>query len=240
MEYYRQPNGKIQADFALRAGRLLSQYATLSASLQESERYEATLTVCILHSILTNCLELIGELKKHHWDSPIKDVPGLFGICRSFVVRNAFPGEVTYAKFIEHIRNALCHPTIAEKKPKLPSTGYTTIPGSGLISKFSFVHSPWVHSGRMDFRANHKSKDKVEKFAKDFAKGHASELTVRLNYDSGRYQIHYGEEEEVYYPIFEAEMSVADLHSLALQLANYLAQPTIDNWDGETIRQLVA
>jgi len=171
VEYYRQPNGKIQADFALRAGRLLSQYATLSASLQESERYEATLMVCILHSILTNCLELIGELKKHHWDSPIKDVPGLFGICRSFVVRNAFPGEVTYAKFIEHIRNALCHPTIAEKKPKLPSTGYTTIPGSGLISKFSFVHSPWVHSGRMDFRANHKSKDKVEKFAKTSRRG---------------------------------------------------------------------
>jgi len=92
----------------------------------------------------------------------------------------------------------------------------------------------------MDFRANHKSKDKVEKFAKDFAKGHASELTVRLHYDSGRYQIHYGDEEEVYYPIFEAEMSVADLHSLALELANYLAQPTIDNWDGDTIRQLVA
>jgi hypothetical protein len=30
------------------------------------------------------------------------------------------------------------------------------------------------------------------------------------------------------------------LRSLMIELANYLAQPTIDHWDGKTIQRLVA
>ena len=108
-----------------------------------------------------------------------------------------------------------------------------------MISKFSFVDSPWVARGEMLSKASCRTKDKVDLFAEDFARKYAFKLAVRQNPDSGNFQIHHGEEKDVYYPLFEAEMTVADLHGLALELANYLAQPTIENWDGKTIRQLV-
>ena len=226
-EYVRQPNGKIQSDFALRAGRLIEQYENLSAHLPDSERYEATLVLCIIQSILVNCTQLISELKKGkktNWDSSIQDAPPFLGIRRSFVVENTFPGEVTYEKFIEHVRNALCHPTIAEKKPNLRSTGFTTIEkGSGLIEKFSFIDSPWVDRGKLLSKASCRSKDKVELFAKEFFDKHGFELVVKSNTHTGNYEIFHGDEKDSYYPLFIAEMSADELKSLALELANYLA-----------------
>jgi hypothetical protein len=61
-------------------------------------------------------------------------------------------------------------------------------------------------------------------------------LTVVAN--STKYEI--WRDKEVYIPIFEAELATVSLRSLVIELANYLAQPTMEDWDGKTIRRLVA
>jgi transposase-like protein len=62
-------------------------------------------------------------------------------------------------------------------------------------------------------------------------------ITVRRD-SQGKYQIY--KDEKVYIPVFEIEFSIVSLRSLTIELANYLAQPTIDHWDGKTIQRLVA
>ena len=62
MEYSRDEKNRIRAGFALNAGRLLEQYSRLSAGVRASERYDATLTICILQSLLTNCWELLKAM----------------------------------------------------------------------------------------------------------------------------------------------------------------------------------
>ena len=63
MEYFKQPGNIIQAGFALRAGKLLAQYSSLTLTLPAHERYDATLAVCVLQSLLTNCTELLKAMK---------------------------------------------------------------------------------------------------------------------------------------------------------------------------------
>jgi hypothetical protein len=171
MEYFREPHNKIQAGFALHAGKLLAQYDSLTR--RQYENYEATLLVCALQSLLTICKELIAATKKHRrelWSAAVYDVPGWLGISRRFIRKDTFhPHELTYDRFIEHLRNAVSHPTVPEKRPFHPSTGYTTLlDHSGTISRFLFVDSPWVHRGEVDSRACSSDKERVTDFAKCF------------------------------------------------------------------------
>jgi hypothetical protein len=171
-EYYREPHNKIQAGFALHAGKLLKQYESLSK--YHKEDYEATLLICILQSLLTICQELINAMKRSRselWFTPVHDVPLLLGVSRRFVRKDTFqPYELTYSRFIEHLRNALSHPTSPEKEPYYSSTGYTTLPdNSGIISRFLFVDSPWVIRGEICSRpSSPPNEQKVKEFATAF------------------------------------------------------------------------
>ena len=51
-EYVRSENGKIQADLALRVGKFLIQYGGLTCHLGEEEKYDATLLICALQTLL--------------------------------------------------------------------------------------------------------------------------------------------------------------------------------------------
>jgi hypothetical protein len=62
-------------------------------------------------------------------------------------------------------------------------------------------------------------------------------LEVVRNSD-GSYEIF--RDRQIYLPIFEAELLLAALIELAIGLANHLAQPTVENWDGKTVHRLVA
>jgi hypothetical protein len=62
-EYVRSDKGKIQADLALRVGKLLSQYGDLTRHLGEEEKYDATLLICALQTLLVNCHELLNATK---------------------------------------------------------------------------------------------------------------------------------------------------------------------------------
>jgi len=64
-EYHRTGPGKIRADLALRVEKLLSQYGNLTRHLGEEEKYDATLLICALQTLLTNCYELLEAMKGH-------------------------------------------------------------------------------------------------------------------------------------------------------------------------------
>lgn len=58
MEHARRFDG-IQAGHAGNAAKLLQQHLPFAASQPETKRYDATLTICVLHSLLTQCAELL-------------------------------------------------------------------------------------------------------------------------------------------------------------------------------------
>lgn len=236
-EYYREPNNRIQAGFALHVGKLLAQYPALTANLQSTQKYEATLALCALQALLTNCSELIKAMKSNDkllWSSPITDIPAHWGIRRSFVIENNFPEVLTYEKFIEHLRNAMSHPTSSDKPDHHPATGYTTIPdGAGDIARFRFTDSPWVDRGKIN---NKQSKeDIVSKMVDRLCKNNKNFKVVTVK---AKPQIYC--DDQVYLPVFVAELSLSELTKLVIELANHLSQPVHDTWDGKTISQLVA
>jgi hypothetical protein len=141
---------------------------------------------------------------------------------------------------MEHLRNAVSHPTYPDHRPFHRSTGYTTTPDeTGIISKFVFVDSPWIVRGKVISWASSTEQDKVERHKRRFVgKNHGDiELSVVQNVN-GRYEIRHNR--DVYLPAFEVSIAVTRLRKLAMELANYVAQPTIADWDGKTIHRLVA
>jgi hypothetical protein len=243
VEYFRESGNRIQAGFALHAGRLLTQYCTLTPALPSDEKYEATLTVCVLQSLLTNCTELLAamrESQKTFFRTAITDAPHPWGLMRSFVTQNTFPGDATLEGVLEHMRNALSHPTVVEGA-ELAATGYTTSnDASGLVSAFQFTDSPWVSKGKVFWQALSKSEEKVRDCMEDFERRHkmpTGVLEVRPQLDAKFGIVQDGER---YLPVFVIEVPLGALIDLAKCLANYLAQPTNEQWDGHSIHELVA
>lgn len=241
MEYFRESGNLIQAGFALNAGKLLTQYGSLAPRLPPHERYDATLAICVLQSLLTNCYELLKateENQKVFFTETITDVPHRWGLTRSFIVKNTFREKLTLERVIEHLRNSLSHPTISETQ--FPSTGYTTLrDGSGLVSAFRLTDSPWVKNGGIFERALSENQGKVNSTLKKFATDYpqSGPLELRRQPDNGKFEIvHDG---EVFLPVYTVELPLPALTALATCLANHLAQPTIEQWDGRTIHPLV-
>jgi hypothetical protein len=107
-----------------------------------------------------------------------------------------------------------------------------------MISRFLFIDSPWVDRGRIHNRACSRRKEKVIEEVKRFELKHGdASLTIRRN-AQGYYQII--RNSETYLPLFEAELAIHSLRSLAIELSNLLALPTKEDWGGETIHRLVA
>lgn len=242
-EYFREPNNRIQAGFALHTGNLLAQYRNLTAELLPNQKYEATLAVCALQALLTNCTELMSSMRRHQrgfWSDPIPDIgQGHWGISRTFVATNTFPDELTYDKFITHLRNALSHPTSPDRAPQHPTTGYTTLPdGSDVISQFRFIDSPWVDRGCIHSKASSSDAEKVKKTLEQFQRSSQGAKALEVKTLQGKYQIYQGS--QIYLPVFVAELPLSALTDLAIELANHLSQPVVESWDGRTIQRLVA
>jgi hypothetical protein len=243
MEYFRESTNIIQAGFALHTGKLLVQYRNLTENLRPTQKYEATLAVCALQALLTNCTELMSSMKKHQrgfWSDPIPEIGnGHWGISRSFVVTNTFLDDLTYEEFIKHLRNALSHPTSPDKEPKHPTTGYTTLPdGSGDIAQFRFTDSPWVDRGRVHSKASSPKESLVKTTLERFQKDRPGTNELEVRFIQGKYQIYQGS--QIYLTVFIAELPLSALTDLAIELANHLSQPIVESWDGRTIQRLVA
>jgi len=242
MEYFRQPGNLIQSGFALHAGRLLAQYCSLTAGLRSQEKYDATLVVCVLQSLLTNCTELLSAMRasqKPFFSEVITDVPHRWGLTRSFITHDTFPTDVTLERVLEHMRNALSHPTVSEGT-QYASTGYTTSnDASGIVSAFRFTDSPWVNKGSIHWGASSKIEEKVQKTVQIFEKRYKLQefLAVRRAPDGTFGIAHNG---TTFLPVFVIQLPLPALIDLTKCLANYLAQPTNVQWDGKSLHQLVA
>jgi hypothetical protein len=241
MQYFEDPDKKIQAGFALNAGKLLDQYQKIAKTLSESSRYDATLTICVLQSMLTNCKELLESMSKNQkgdWFEPLSEIPQRWGLKQIFVEKDTYPAPITYIRFITHLRDALSHPSSPDKKPNLPSTGYISLSdSSGLIKSFRFTESPWVDRGQIYSKYEGKDELKVKNNVSDFEKKYNCNLDVAKN-DQGKFQV-VDKEGSPYFPIFIAEISLKDLVVVTKELSNYLALPAQQGWDGKTIKQLV-
>lgn len=240
MEYFRDPDNRMQAGFALNAGRLLKQYLDLSLKKNPDERYDATITICVLQALLTNCAELLKAMKgdqKKTWGENVTDIPYRWGIKHHFIVDYTFKPNLTYSKFLTHLRNSLSHPTSTDKDFPYKATGYTTLrDGSGIISKFRFIDSPWVDRGQFISRASSTTESEVIDLIKFFPGRKTLGLEVKRS-GNGRYEVY--KENQIYYPFFEVEITLSDLVNLAIELANFLAQPVRKDWDGKTIEHII-
>ena len=64
MECIETPDSQMQADFARRVGRVVLHYEAAMERSDPQGSYEATLTICLLQALLTNCIELIKSRNK--------------------------------------------------------------------------------------------------------------------------------------------------------------------------------
>jgi hypothetical protein len=94
MEYIATPDGQIQADFARRIGQVLLHYEAGTAFGQPQDSYEATLTICLLQALLTNCVELIDKKVKNDRTGlkkiasrSLEEDPALFGLNLQCITR---------------------------------------------------------------------------------------------------------------------------------------------------------
>jgi hypothetical protein len=177
------------------------------------------------------------------WQTATNNGNGELGISNGFVTKNTFPGGLTRERFVAHLRNAVSHPTSSDHKPSLPSTGYTTVPDPAdptrVISKFLFIDSPWIDRGRFHSSVTFREQDDVERCKAKFIKRYGNDIQLNIVQNvGGTYEIR--RDGQVYYPIFEAAITVSQLKMLAIKLANYIAQPTREDWDGKTIHPLIA
>lgn len=152
-----QEDGLVRSGFALHAGRLLEQYAGLTRDMSPSLRHEATLSLCVLQFLLTNCWELymyLGSRKHQRVLGAIYDFVDSLVDESDVRVASVFPDEeegLNAKAVIVHLRNALSHPTV--RVAERPTTGYTTVQdGSGYVVRMSFTDSPDVN-GKGNLRA---------------------------------------------------------------------------------------
>ena len=152
MEYYRQEKFRIEADLALRIGRIARQYKNLK--LPESESYDVTLNLCLLQALLSQCNELMEKMDRigkpdFGLHNPIDEV--CWGLDNLVPDIDDFCGSLTIARLVKNLRNAMCHPTDFNPNAGTPSTGYTTIPdGSNMIKNVVFCNSPDVERSYRD------------------------------------------------------------------------------------------
>ncbi|MCH7501610.1 MAG: hypothetical protein IH886_16695 [Nitrospinae bacterium] len=145
MEFPRDEDNQIFAKFTNRIEKIVLQYEKLE--LPKGEKFEVTLYIIALQSLLTQCIELHDPMEKADGEKNIlaKSVtapPGLWGIHEELIKENTFNEKpFTYFKLLVHIRHALSHPT---EQLKSYSTGYTTTGDdpSEKIKAFRFVHVP--------------------------------------------------------------------------------------------------
>lgn len=250
MQYFQEEQNKIRAGFALNAGRLIAQYTKVIENFPANEHYDVTLAICILQALSTNCSELIDEMKKNNdsfrdlWGKRVPDLHPKLGLKGAVVEKHTFYEDLTYGAYITHIRNGLCHPTFSKPSELYETTGYTTRAShNDVISNVIIIDSPWVCRGKLLSKYVNGNETKINAILNTYIDSNSiyrekmTELEVAKNIN-GKFQIYKSSPHEPYYPIFKANFPIQSLNSLARNLANYLAQPAIDGWNGQEIREL--
>lgn len=217
MEYIHTNDCQIRSDIAFRLGVIIMQYEK-SIELNDIKNYNSTLYISVLQTLLTNCLEILREIKFINEKYDFFDIESqliddnFYGIKNKSIISNSIYDKVTLHKVLISLRNALSHPTNINIKSEFPSTGYTTVKdGSNIISEYIFVDSPDVKNNK----------------AKSFNNIAELEMHKRMNksavYDYNSLKI---------VPrIFKIKLDVNELRTLTLNLSTVLAQPVQENWN---------
>lgn len=229
MEYYRDPRNQIYADIAYRLGRILTQYERTNV---KEEKFESTLCIAVLHSLITNCRELINQMDKKKLFPPLFNTNlenSIWGVNLSCWVENTFNKEFTLRNFIYTLRNSVSHPTRIDADTEFPSTGYTTKDvGSGTIQKYIFINSPDTLNNKL----KELSKNEAE-YIINILKGDI-EYT---RFENKPYKYYMKKNGKPFIRISIIELTKIQLVTFVKCLANYLAQPIQKNWDGKTINK---
>ena len=232
MEYFRTEQGQIYADIAYRQLRIIDQYEKLNSY---DEKFETTLYITVLQSLLTNYQEFVRRMLKsldprdRNRTECRRGIESIgWGISNDCWKKCMYQENNNLENFVKSIRNSLSHPTILNIQSEYPSTGFTTIKDDfGIIKKYRFVDSPDVRNGELQ--------------------GLTKEGTPGK--DGFPHNIQFKNVNRKYYPYLDSkpycrisiiDLSVKELSSFVKNLANYLAQPVQKNWDGRTIKWLVA
>ena len=96
MEYCRDPENQIQADFAYRLGKIAHQYRTFLVPAEED--FSVTLDICILQSLLTTCTELLKSMSRHERKAYLTadiDTGLAWGLREEMISVNTFRGKLT-------------------------------------------------------------------------------------------------------------------------------------------------
>ena len=258
MGYYtKDENDQIYADIAFRLGKIVIQYEQFDIE----EKYEATLYVAVLQSLLTINYEygkskyfekmitaMDGQPKyfKKSFESSQDFESVEWGLGKGCWVENTFKETINLKNFIHKMRNSVSHPTKIDYYSSYPSTGYTALDlddDKTIIKKYGFVNSPDVRDNRLRYYSESEIKNLL------YRKGQNGEEVrrrdnqipkeVTYSYDKSELKYFFTRNSERFIRISKIELSVEELGAFVKQLANYLAQPITNNWDGIEIIPLL-
>lgn len=238
-EYLRDDENQIQADLAQRIGQIAAQYSECIKATPEvfpkEKRYDITLNICLLQTLLTSCSELVkamkgNEKKKSFFAEEFTSVSAFWGLTPEMIMKDTFVREkVVHFDVVTHLRDALSHPTIINLENDYLSTGYTTIePINREIAKFSFISSPDVRKGHpKNFGTELEAQLQLRQ------PGYPPAAYVKsIDNEHRKYQI--WSENAAYIRIFQINISPDGLRTLLMGLSNHLSLPIMKTWDGKT------
>lgn len=230
MEYYRTDDGQIQADLAKRLGVVLKQY---HEQVSSNEKYEVSLCLSILQTLLTNCVELLDGLKGgQRRNDPFYSLQlSIWGLDEKNVLFNNFSyPALTPEIIVRNIRNALSHPTKINLNSNRPTTGYSTVGETEKIESIVFITSPDINQ-----KGNLKTYSSVEFAQKAMKNGNSyfpENIKILLTQDKKTYAFFHND--EPFYRVFKIVLTPENLRTLTYSLANYLSHPLDKKWDGKT------
>jgi hypothetical protein len=248
MGYYsRDKDDQIYASLAYRLGKIATQYDKYVVE----KKYEATLYISILQSLLTISNEYIrkmmGALKgiekskanaifREEFESSQDFGSSEWGIASGCWVENTFKEKIHLQNFITRMRNAISHPNIIDITSPYPSSGFTTIDDDDtIIKKFCFVNSPDSRENQIKFFY---SEEKVKKYIEQI-KTRDNDLPENISHDFNGSEYYMTLNSKPFIRISKIELSVKELGNFVKHLANYFAQPKDGTWNGATITDLL-
>jgi hypothetical protein len=246
MEYFRDPKNQIYADQAFRLGKILIQYEKMNI---DEEKFEATLYLSVLQNLLTNSNEYVRQMTKGERNNSIfkKNISdAIWGLNESCWHKNTFNEDRTLQNFITRIRNSVSHPTNIDITSEFPSTGYSTIKNqSGMIKEFRFINSPDTRNNRPKKHTSIKAvENTIYQREKINDKVIHNEFPSDISYEkievNGKTHYNIVSKGEPFVRVSIIDLTVSQLCTFVKSLANYLAQPIQENWDGITIKELIA
>jgi hypothetical protein len=245
MNYWEDDKHRIQADIALRIGKIALQYSKLD--LPPDQDFTDTLHLCLLQNLLTNCKELVEAMARDNGEElglkvPLSQMPD-WGLMPEVVSEDSFEGTSTIEELLVHLRNAMSHPTGTNLDARFPSTGYNTLPDtSRMIRAIVFCDSPDTNDNcPLNWQNRQYAIDYLTRVQRPSRRCPwntvPSDVQIAQAGYNGFGMFRFG---KPYARVFVVVLTTHQLRSLIIGLSNLLAQPAREYWDGKSITNLIA